>query len=120
MLWRRKYRLTRWCPHRPRCTACLVCAGLFLVLLAPVADTGLDLSSLWASSAAEKLPTVYTPSQTWSSPPLPQAVRAVRPPRNCTEARAWGLQNIPRGSPYYAPHLDRDNDGLGCEPWHGR
>ena len=40
-------------------------------------------------------------------------------PRNCTEARAMGLQNIPIGSPYYASHLDRDNDGLACEPWHG-
>ena len=32
---------------------------------------------------------------------------------------ADGLQNIPRDSPYYAPWLDRDNDGLACEPWHG-
>ena len=52
--------------------------------------------------------------------PVPATSANVRPPRNCAEARAWGLQNIPRGSPYYAPWLDRDNDGLGCEPWHGR
>ncbi|WP_420801987.1 excalibur calcium-binding domain-containing protein [Sphingomonas cavernae] len=24
----------------------------------------------------------------------------------------------PRGQPGYAPHLDRDNDGIACEP-HG-
>jgi hypothetical protein len=28
-----------------------------------------------------------------------------RPPRNCTEAQSWGLQDIPRGSPYYAPRI---------------
>jgi hypothetical protein len=43
-----------------------------------------------------------------------------RAPRNCTEARAMGLENIPKGSPYYAPWLDADNDGLACEPWRGR
>ena len=35
-----------------------------------------------------------------------------RATRNYTEARALGLENIPRGSPYYAPWLDRDDDGL--------
>ena len=38
-------------------------------------------------------------------------------PRNCTEARARGLQDIPVSSRYYAPWLDRDQDGLACEPW---
>ena len=40
-------------------------------------------------------------------------------PRNCTEARAMGLHDIPVSSPYYAPWLDGDGDGLGCEPRHG-
>lgn len=34
---------------------------------------------------------------------------------NCTEARAAGRVNIPVGDPAYAPHLDRDLDGIGCE-----
>ncbi|MEN5203044.1 excalibur calcium-binding domain-containing protein [Stenotrophomonas sp. TWI700] len=25
-----------------------------------------------------------------------------------------------RGDPGYGPHLDRDNDGIGCEPYRGR
>jgi excalibur calcium-binding domain-containing protein len=33
-------------------------------------------------------------------------------PRNCTEARAWRLENIPRDSPYYASWIDADDDGL--------
>jgi hypothetical protein len=40
---------------------------------------------------------------------------AQQPYRNCSEARANGDTNIPYGSPYYGPHLDRDNDGIGCE-----
>jgi hypothetical protein len=40
---------------------------------------------------------------------------AQQPYRNCSEARANGDTNIPYDSPYYGPHLDRDNDGIGCE-----
>ena len=35
--------------------------------------------------------------------------------RNCTEARAAGAAPVRRGDPGYGPHLDRDNDGIGCE-----
>lgn len=35
--------------------------------------------------------------------------------RNCTEARAAGAAPVKRGEPGYGPHLDRDNDGIGCE-----
>jgi len=35
--------------------------------------------------------------------------------RNCTEARAAGAAPVRRGEPGYGAHLDRDNDGIGCE-----
>lgn len=35
---------------------------------------------------------------------------------NCAEARAAGAAPVRRGDPGYAPHLDRDGDGIGCEP----
>jgi hypothetical protein len=35
--------------------------------------------------------------------------------RNCTEARAAGAAPVYRGEPGYGLHLDRDNDGIGCE-----
>lgn len=35
--------------------------------------------------------------------------------RNCSEARAAGAAPVRRGEPGYGPHLDRDNDGIGCE-----
>lgn len=35
--------------------------------------------------------------------------------KNCAEARAAGAAPVRRGEPGYGPHLDRDNDGIGCE-----
>jgi hypothetical protein len=37
--------------------------------------------------------------------------------RNCAAARAAGAAPVRRGDPGYGPHLDRDNDGIGCEPY---
>lgn len=34
---------------------------------------------------------------------------------NCTAARAAGAAPVRAGDPGYARHLDRDNDGIGCE-----
>jgi hypothetical protein len=34
---------------------------------------------------------------------------------NCTAARAAGAAPVRRGEPGYGTHLDRDNDGVGCE-----
>ncbi|MFR0358502.1 excalibur calcium-binding domain-containing protein [Streptomyces sediminimaris] len=35
--------------------------------------------------------------------------------KNCDEARAAGAAPIHEGEPGYAPHLDRDHDGVACE-----
>jgi len=37
------------------------------------------------------------------------------PYKNCSEARDNGDVNIPSSSDKYGPHLDRDDDGIGCE-----
>jgi hypothetical protein len=34
---------------------------------------------------------------------------------NCTAARQAGAAPVYRGNPGYGSHLDRDNDGIGCE-----
>lgn len=34
---------------------------------------------------------------------------------NCKEARAAGYSHMRRGEPGYAPHLDRDGDGVACD-----
>lgn len=57
--------------------------------------------------------------------PLPFPDNAPEPPvlaaddlnfRYCREARAAGVAPLNRGDPGYAPHLDRDGDGVACEP----
>jgi hypothetical protein len=40
--------------------------------------------------------------------------------RNCAAARAAGKAPIHQGEPGYSPHLDRDGDGVACEPWSAR
>lgn len=35
--------------------------------------------------------------------------------QNCDAARAAGAAPVLRGEPGYGPHLDRDDDGVGCE-----
>ena len=39
---------------------------------------------------------------------------------NCDAARAARAAPILRGQPGYRPALDRDNDGVACEPYRGR
>ncbi len=34
---------------------------------------------------------------------------------NCSEARAAGVTPLFEGDAGYAPHLDRDHDGIACE-----
>jgi hypothetical protein len=35
--------------------------------------------------------------------------------KNCSEARAAGETPLYEGDSGYAPHLDRNNDGIACE-----
>jgi Excalibur calcium-binding domain len=39
--------------------------------------------------------------------------------RYCSDARAAGKAPLYRGQPGYAAHLDRDGDGIACEPYRG-
>lgn len=43
------------------------------------------------------------------------AQQTQRPYKNCTEAREAGAAPVHRGDPGYGSHLDRDDDGVGCE-----
>ena len=65
-----------------------------------------------------------TPNRGSSAPASSLAPQRLVPARgayrNCAEARAAGAAPVRRGEPGYGPHLDRDNDGIGCEPYRGR
>ena len=57
------------------------------------------------------------PSKALSSDsPAPSETHSVAQPfRSCAMARAAGAAPVRRGDPGYGSHLDRDNDGVGCE-----
>lgn len=59
------------------------------------------------------------PSQPTATPrqttPAPQPAPAELNFSNCKEARAAGYSHMRRGEPGYAPHLDRDGDGIACD-----
>jgi Excalibur calcium-binding domain len=47
-------------------------------------------------------------------------VLASTPIPNCATARALGLAPAYRGDPGYRSYLDRDGDGIACEPYRRR
>jgi hypothetical protein len=49
--------------------------------------------------------------------PEPPPTEAFPYYENCDEAEAAGAAPIHEGEPGYAPHLDRDDDGVACEPY---
>jgi hypothetical protein len=63
--------------------------------------------------AARAAPTVAA-----ATPRAPVSVSA--PYRSCAAARAAGAAPLYRGDPGYSPNLDRDNDGIACEPYRRR
>lgn len=50
----------------------------------------------------------------------PRTSSNTKPFANCTEARAAGAAPVHQGEPGYGVHLDRDNDGIGCESYRGQ
>ena len=48
-------------------------------------------------------------------PTLAQAHDGTHPFKNCTEAYDAGYSNIKEGDEHYGDHLDRDQDGVGCD-----
>ncbi|WP_407572088.1 excalibur calcium-binding domain-containing protein [Deinococcus altitudinis] len=50
---------------------------------------------------------------------VPSRPRQPVPPggfKNCAQARAAGYISMRRGEPGYSKKLDRDHDGIACEP----
>lgn len=72
-----------------------------------------------ARAAAEKAAADQAAQQAAAEQAAQQAVVPAAPASvyyaNCTAARAAGAAPVYAGTPGYAPHLDRDNDGIGCE-----
>ncbi len=64
-------------------------------------------------AAPDPEPVEYRPAPVYTPPPQRFTQRVYY--RNCSAARAAGAAPVRIGDPGYAPHLDRDNDGVGCE-----
>lgn len=69
-------------------------------------------------SVGDKEPPAPTAQQFMSAPAADETFAATPEPayyRNCSAARAAGAAPMRDTDPGYAPHLDRDGDGVGCE-----
>lgn len=64
--------------------------------------------------ASTRPPATTTPPTTAATAPATTKPAAVYY-ANCAAARAAGAAPVHRGDPGYGSHLDRDNDGVGCE-----
>ena len=77
-----------------------------------------------SSLAGSEDETTAVPEPTLNLPPLPGMIsnRAREPVKGdqwqgCAEAMAAGTAPIFRGEPGYDKALDKDNDGIACEPY---
>ncbi len=78
------------------------------------------LGGMWANEKldSDDVPSTFQEAEQaqWSEN---QASRFANLPEvyyaNCSEARAHGAAPVYYDEPGYAPHLDRDRDGVGCE-----
>jgi hypothetical protein len=70
-----------------------------------------------ATCPREPLPTgaAVPPASAPDAPVAPAAPAVSGPFASCTEAWAAGAAPVHVGDPGYAPKLDRDGDGIGCE-----
>ena len=71
-----------------------------------------------ATTGGDPAPTSTTSAPVPTTPPAPvpsSAPSPAAPFENCAAARAAGAAPVHRGEPGYGPHLDGNNDGVGCE-----
>lgn len=87
------------------------------VTQAPTTEATAPASTRAPATTAATAPAITAataPATTAATPPA-----TTRPPAvyyaNCAAARAAGAAPVRRGDPGYGSHLDRDNDGVGCE-----
>lgn len=88
------------------------------------ADEGASFNLAMEANGAADEPNVrapqtqafYGPASSEQREPSPNAVGIAEIYfANCSEAHAAGAAPVRIGDPGYAPHLDRDDDGIGCE-----
>jgi hypothetical protein len=68
-----------------------------------------------APATSESTPTTDAAPAPPPAPGTAPAPGPAAPFENCAAARAAGAAPVHRGQPGYGPHLDGNNDGVGCE-----
>ncbi|MDM8083729.1 DUF1524 domain-containing protein [Cellulomonas cellasea] len=61
------------------------------------------------------IPPAAAPAPATEPAPEPESAPESAPYKNCAEAWSAGAAPVRLGDPGYAPHLDGDGDGVGCE-----
>lgn len=100
----------------------------FLTELAALAPVTATTTTVPPTTTSTVPPTTQPPPPppTTQAPPPPPTIAAPPPPppptqstssyyENCSAAKAAGAAPVHRGDPGYGSHLDRDDDGVGCE-----
>ncbi len=85
-----------------------------------VAKFGMPDNLPWSSAKEDVVDPQAAFDRRWGEQSMRQEVGAIASYRNCAAARAAGAAPIRYGEPGYGPHLDRDGDGVACEPYRGR
>lgn len=78
----------------------------------------LSMAFVTPAFAQQPKPATTKPRSTSNAEYVSSAI-AGRPYKNCDEARAHNDAPVYSSNPRYGLHLDRDRDGVGCEPYKG-
>ena len=103
-LWRVR---RRWARMGLLARIVVIALGLLIAFIA----LGGVLEACGATKDEPEEPPVTSNSVDTSPPASPDVYY-----ENCDEARAAGAAPVFAGDPGYGPHLDRDGDGVACEP----
>jgi len=97
----------------------LILLGAFALVQFGLVDDAYSLVRAWSEPDPD---TAYmTSASPWSKDYDPDAAaRENVHYRNCAAVRAAGAAPLFVAQPGYASHLDRDGDGVACEPYRGR
>ncbi|MFF0595262.1 excalibur calcium-binding domain-containing protein [Streptomyces antibioticus] len=86
-----------------------------------VSVTVTETATATATATKEEAPAAEEPEERSAAPEPPsEPTFSDVYYKNCDAARAAGAAPLYEGEPGYGPHLDRDGDGVACEPYLGR
>ncbi|MEV6212370.1 excalibur calcium-binding domain-containing protein [Kitasatospora sp. NPDC051914] len=113
----RPFRQRQWgkqptSPSSSQATATVTATSSALSTTATATVTATVTVTEAPTAAGQPQPSGGQPQATTS---VPEATGPAVYYKNCSEARAAGVVPLHRGDPGYAPHLDRDGDGVACE-----